>query len=71
MAHPTPFPTRAAVAALLCCAMALFALPAGAQTLYGSITGTVTDAQGAAVMVHNDRITANTAQLLLVSKGTR
>ena len=29
------------------------------------------DAQGAAVMVHNDRITANTAQLLLVSKGTR
>jgi hypothetical protein len=40
---------RAAVAALLCCAMALFALPAGAQTLYGSITGTVTDAQGAAV----------------------
>lgn len=29
------------------------------------------DAQGAAIMVHNDRITANTARLLLVSKGTR
>lgn len=27
------------------------------------------DAQGAAVMVHNDRITAQTAQLLLVQKG--
>jgi len=48
MAHPTRFPMRAAVAALLLGAM-LFALPAGAQTLYGSITGTVTDAQGAAV----------------------
>ena len=49
MAHPTRFPMRAAVVALLFCAMALFALPAGAQTLYGSITGTVTDTQGAAV----------------------
>lgn len=27
------------------------------------------DAQGAAIMVHNDRITANTARMLLVSKG--
>jgi acyl-CoA dehydrogenase len=27
------------------------------------------DAQGAALMVHNDRITAQTAQLLLVQKG--
>jgi len=49
MAHPTRFLMRAAVAALACCAMTLVALPAGAQTLYGSITGTVTDAQGAAV----------------------
>jgi hypothetical protein len=40
---------RAVVATLLFCAVALFALPAGAQTLYGSITGTVTDSQGAAV----------------------
>lgn len=36
-----------------------------------SVTRLFRDAQGAAVMVHNDRITANTAQLLLVSKGTR
>jgi acyl-CoA dehydrogenase len=36
-----------------------------------SVTRIFRDAQGAAVMVHNDRITANTAQLLLVSKGTR
>src|SRR5262245_34528813 len=49
MAHPTRFLMRAAVAALLSCAMTLLALPAGAQTLYGSITGTVTDTQGAAV----------------------
>ena len=27
------------------------------------------DAQGAALMVHNDRITAHTAQLILVQKG--
>jgi acyl-CoA dehydrogenase len=36
-----------------------------------SVARVFRDAQGAAVMVHNDRITANTAQLLLVSKGTR
>ncbi len=48
MAHPIRFPMRAAVVALLFGAM-LCSLPAGAQTLYGSITGTVTDAQGAAV----------------------
>ena len=36
-----------------------------------SVTRIFRDAQGAAVMVHNDRIAANTAQLLLVSKGTR
>src|SRR5690606_23293381 len=29
------------------------------------------DAQGAALMVSNDRITAHTAQLLLVQRGTR
>ena len=44
MAHPIRFPMRAAVVALLFGAM-LCSLPAGAQTLYGSITGTVTDAQ--------------------------
>ena len=27
------------------------------------------DAQGAALMVHNDRIIANTARLILVQKG--
>jgi hypothetical protein len=48
MAHSIRFPMRAAVVALLFGAM-LCSLPAGAQTLYGSITGTVTDAQGAAV----------------------
>jgi acyl-CoA dehydrogenase len=36
-----------------------------------SVTRLFRDAQGAAVMVHNDRITANTAQQLLVSKGNR
>jgi acyl-CoA dehydrogenase len=36
-----------------------------------SVARVFRDAQGAAVMVHNDRITGNTAQLLLVSKGTR
>lgn len=36
-----------------------------------SVARVFRDAQGAAVMVHNDRIAANTAQLLLVSKGTR
>jgi acyl-CoA dehydrogenase len=36
-----------------------------------SVARVFRDAQGAAVMVHNDRITANTAQLLLVAKGTR
>jgi acyl-CoA dehydrogenase len=36
-----------------------------------SVTRLFRDAQGAAVMVHNDRIAANTAHLLLVSKGTR
>jgi acyl-CoA dehydrogenase len=36
-----------------------------------SVSRLFRDAQGAALMVHNDRITANNAQLLLVSKGTR
>jgi hypothetical protein len=49
MAHPTRFPLRVAVVALLLCAVALLPSPAAAQTLYGSVTGTVTDQQGAAV----------------------
>ena len=49
MAHPIRFPMRAAVVALLLGAVALLPSPQAAQTLYGSITGTVTDAQGAAV----------------------
>jgi acyl-CoA dehydrogenase len=34
-----------------------------------SVTRLFRDAQGAALMVHNDRITAHSAQLMLVQKG--
>ena len=35
-----------------------------------SVARVFRDAQGAALMVHNDRITAHTAQLILVQKGS-
>ncbi len=48
MAHLTRIPLKAAVAIAIAAAL-LVPLPAAAQTLYGSIVGTVSDPQGAAI----------------------
>jgi hypothetical protein len=48
MAHLTRFPLKAAMAIAIAAAL-LVPLPASAQTLYGSIVGTVSDPQGAAI----------------------
>ena len=48
MAHLTRFTLKAAVALAIVAAL-LVPLPAAAQTLYGSIVGTVSDPQGAAI----------------------
>ena len=48
MAHLTRFPLKAAMAIAIAAAL-LVPLPAAGQALYGSITGTVSDPQGAAI----------------------
>ena len=48
MAHLTRFPFKAAMAIAIAAAL-LVPLPAAGQALYGSITGTVSDSQGAAI----------------------
>jgi len=48
MAHLTRFPLKSAVAIAIAAAL-LVPLPAAGQALYGSITGTVSDPQGAAI----------------------